>query len=132
MTLIQISLIVLFILLGFAVVLLIWRQQNRRADFEALSAQLQEQQQQLTILQEAMHELRTGSIGVGKKVRTLEAQLVQLQEKQQELEEMEPDSKLYTGAVKLLQRGASVEEVMQECELPRAEAELLFSIHGKG
>ncbi|ALS99273.1 DUF2802 domain-containing protein [Lacimicrobium alkaliphilum] len=132
MTLIEISLIALFVVLGLGIVLLAWRQQSQRAGFSALSAQLQEQQQQLAILQEAIHELRTGSIGVGKKVKALEAQLVQLQQKQQELEEMEPDSKLYTGAVKLLQRGASVEEVMQECELPRAEAELLFSIHGKG
>ncbi len=127
MTLIEISLIALFVVLGFGIVLLAWRQQSQRAGFSALSAQLQEQQQQLAILQEAMHELRTGSIGMKN-----QAQLVQLQQKQQELEEMEPDSKLYTGAVKLLQRGASVEEVMQECELPRAEAELLFSIHGKG
>lgn len=132
MTLIEICFVVVLALLVPVVAVLIWRQQSQHGDVEALVEQLDEQQRQLAILHESIHELRTGSIGVGKKVRALEGLIKQLQEKQRELEEMEPDSKLYTGAVKLLRRGASVEEVMQECELPRAEAELLFSIHGKG
>ncbi|GGD57796.1 DUF2802 domain-containing protein [Lacimicrobium alkaliphilum] len=132
MTIIEISLIILLVLFGIGAALLLWRQQSQSANVTALTEQLQEQQRQLTLLNEGLHELRTGNIGVGKKVKALEAQLQQLREKQQELEEMEPDSKLYTGAVKLLKRGASVEDVMQECELPRAEAELLFSIHGRG
>ena len=32
-------------------------------------------------------------------------------------------------AVKMVKAGSSIEEVMEECELPRSEAQLLFSIH---
>ncbi|WP_088331515.1 DUF2802 domain-containing protein [Lacimicrobium sp. SS2-24] len=132
MTLIEALLFGFLIVLAAGVVRLFRQQQTQQGNVVQCTEQLSELNRQLTLLTESMHELRSGSIGVGKKVKGLEAQLRQLQEKQQQLEEMEPESKLYSGAVKLLQQGASVEEVMQECELPRAEAELLFSLHGKG
>ena len=31
----------------------------------------------------------------------------------------------------MIELGADIEEVMRECELPRAEAELLFTLHQK-
>jgi len=31
----------------------------------------------------------------------------------------------------MVELGADLEEVIRECELPRAEAELLFSLHKK-
>lgn len=61
-----------------------------------------------------------------------------LQEKQTELEaELEklrheqPEDRLYRRASKMIELGAGIEEVIAECELPRAEAELLFSINLK-
>ncbi|WP_244213114.1 DUF2802 domain-containing protein [Idiomarina ramblicola] len=56
----------------------------------------------------------------------------QLQQKLQEVSEQDPGSKLYQRAAKLVASGASVEELMQECDLPQAEAELLISLHKKG
>lgn len=53
----------------------------------------------------------------------------QLQNKLQELAEQDPGSKLYHRASKLVTSGATVEELMLECELPQAEAELLVSLH---
>ena len=41
----------------------------------------------------------------------------------------EPQDKLYSRAQKMVALGADVEEVMAECELPRAEAEILVSMH---
>jgi hypothetical protein len=40
-----------------------------------------------------------------------------------------PENKLYSRAVKMVELGAGVEEIMAECELPKAEAELLLSLH---
>ena len=56
----------------------------------------------------------------------------QLQQKLQEVAEQDPGSKLYHRAAKLVASGASAEELMQECDLPQAEAELLISLHKKG
>ncbi|MEE1672784.1 DUF2802 domain-containing protein [Agarivorans aestuarii] len=48
-----------------------------------------------------------------------------------QIQSQDPDSKLYTRAVKLVELGADLDEVMRECELPKAEAELLLSLRNK-
>ncbi len=61
----------------------------------------------------------------------LEQQILQQQEAIQEVAEQDPESKFYQRAARLVQQGASLEEVMEACELPRAEAELLYSLYKK-
>lgn len=75
------------------------------------------------------HEIRTGSQALGRKVKELVSTISELQERQLQLAEHDPQSRYYLNAVKLISDGASLEEVMRECDLPRAEAELLFSLH---
>jgi uncharacterized protein HemX len=41
----------------------------------------------------------------------------------------QPEDKLYTRAQKLVELGADLAEIMRECDIPRAEAEMLLSIH---
>ena len=53
--------------------------------------------------------------------------LVQQQSAAQKYDD--PDAKIYSRAVKMVELGADFDEVIRECELPRAEAELLFSLH---
>lgn len=108
--------------------------------------QLQQLQQQLTTLSQAtalhnqlgheIKELRSGIIGVGQRVISFESelseqqqQLHQLMDKQQSLELADPDAKIYSRAMKMVELGAGLEEIIRECELPRAEAELLLSLH---
>jgi Protein of unknown function (DUF2802). len=74
-------------------------------------------------------ELQSVSIGAGQKLIELERRLVALDEVQQEMSIQAPENKLYSRAVKMVELGAGVEEIMTECELPKAEAELLISLH---
>lgn len=132
-------LLVLSMLVGW----LLWRsiQQGGGQQSEDDSRLLQqdtadEHQQELRLLRAELAELRSGVIGVGQRVLELEAQL---QQQQQQLAEqadqlqavqlIEPESKIYSRAMKMVQLGADLEEIMRECELPRAEAELLFNLH---
>jgi len=128
-------------------VLLFWqllRQRNVGSEQLAiLQQQLEHNSQQLSSAQSETEELRAGIIGVGQRVLTLdqrvltlENELQQLQsaytelaEQQQALSLTDPESKIYTRAMKMVQLGADLEEIMRECELPRAEAELLFNLH---
>lgn len=66
-------------------------------------------------------------------VRTkhLQVKISELEENIEKFKNEQPEDKLYRRALKMVELGADVEEVMSECELPRAEAELLFSIHIK-
>lgn len=92
--------------------------------------------EQITLLRAELAELRSGVIGVGQRVLQLEEQLATqneqleaLAERQQALEMTEPESKIYSRAMKMVQLGADLDEIMRECELPRAEAELLYNLH---
>ena len=82
-------------------------------------------------LEHEFTELRRGSQALIKLVRELKAELEQLAQRQQQLEFQDPEAKLYNRAVKLLEQGAGLDEIMEACELPRAEAELLMRIHGR-
>ena len=74
-------------------------------------------------------ELQSVSLGAGQKLIELERKLVALNEVQQEMSVQTPENKLYSRAVKMVELGAGIEEIMQECELPKAEAELHLSLH---
>ena len=76
-------------------------------------------------------EIHSGSVGMGKKLQQLDVVVRKTQENQVNLVASAPENRLYTRAMKMVELGASVEELMTDCELPRAEAELLVNLHRK-
>ena len=76
-------------------------------------------------------ELHSGNVGMGKKFLQLESELRKTQENQQNMVAQAPGNRLYTRGAKMVELGATIEELMSECELPRAEAELLLNLHKK-
>jgi len=125
------------------VVFVIWQHQRQRLAFLQLLLEHQQMQTVFKATQVELEELRGGLIGVGQRVLQLETawqrsqqdlQLVaneieQISEHQQKMQLFDPESKLYNRAMKMVQLGAGLEEIMLECELPRAEAELLLNLH---
>ena len=135
----------LSILTTFLVVILFVMFNKQKQTIQALTSQLHNLnarqapvEKRLSQFKEAIHEIRTGTLGLGNRIKELEGQLAELQnqqvvlsDKQVAMEHQEASTPLYTSAAKLVASGASVEEIMQECDLPRAEAELLISLHGQ-
>ena len=76
-------------------------------------------------------EIHSGAVGMGKKLQQLDAVVKRTQENQVNLAASAPENRLYTRATKMVELGASIEELMIDCELPKAEAELLFNLHRK-
>jgi len=76
-------------------------------------------------------EIHSGAVGMGKKLQQLDLAVRKTQENQLNLVASAPENRLYTRATKMVELGASIEELMIDCELPRAEAELLFNLHRK-
>ena len=121
----------------------IWQHKIQREERIAQSLQHQLALEQLRLMAAEIEEIRSGFIGIGQRVIALENQQLslagqlqevaanqtQLAEQQQKIDMFDPDSKLYNRAMKMVQLGAPLEEVMRECELPRAEAELLYNLH---
>jgi len=80
-------------------------------------------------LDDELHEIRSGNQALGKKVKELIVTINGLDDKQQQLADQDPQSRFYNKGAKLIAAGATLDEVMRECDLPRAEAELLFSLN---
>ena len=46
-----------------------------------------------------------------------------------QFQNQQPQDKLYSRAFKLVELGADIEEIVRECDIPLAEAEMLMSVH---
>lgn len=61
------------------------------------------------------------------RIKNIQGELLKLQQVQAQ----QPEDKLYSRAFKMVSLGADAEELVRECDIPRAEAEMLISIHQK-
>ena len=100
---------------------------SRRGQRES-EARVELLQGQLESLRKQMMELHTGAIGMGQRLQSVEGAMQQVNDRQQELTLQDPERRLYRRAAKMVELGADLDEVMNECELPKAEAELLISL----
>jgi len=98
---------------------------------DALTVLVKESDRQRETVKRELQELRSGTIGVGRRVVELEKKLAQQSDMIEESSQQDPQAKLYSRAVKMVALGAGIEELIQECELPKAEAELILRLHRK-
>ena len=96
-----------------------FRQQNR-----TLEKELQKSTKQLL-------ELRSVMVGLGQQISEQQDIIQHLNDRLTELENADGDGRLYSRATKMVQLGADIDELIQECELPKAEAELMLSLQKK-
>jgi FtsZ-interacting cell division protein ZipA len=129
-----VSVIVSILVLSALVVVIFWvkRQldESHQRSIE-LTKRLADVEQQTNDNDEANYEVRTGAIGLGEKVKEISASVDRIDMKILELEQQDPANKVYNRAAQLVAQGVTIEELMQECDLPRAEAQLLFDLHKK-
>ena len=104
-----------------------WRQSQRK--LEAMTRLMRELTRSRDSYRKQIEELQAANIGMGNKVGELYRQQDKLSEQQQELALKDPQGKLYSRATRMVQLGADIDEIMAECEMPRAEAELLITLH---
>ncbi len=102
-----------------------------RIDIDDLNERQDVTDEQNVSFKHELKELRSGTIGVGRRVLNFEKKLKTQDAKIDETHLQDPQAKLYSRAMKMVSLGADVEELIQECELPKAEAELLLRLHGK-
>ena len=137
-------------LASIAVILAIWLQFSRRAttqQFKLFQSQLEsnelmlnqlqlslsDAQKQLINLNELITTNQTENDQVSKqlehRVKTLQQHLKEHQEAITLLKQQQPEDRLYSRAQKLVALGADAAELMAECDLPLAEAEMLVALH---
>jgi peptidoglycan hydrolase CwlO-like protein len=65
------------------------------------------------------------------RIKTLQTQINNQHDIISQLETDKGDDKFYTRAIKLAKKGADIDEIVTECELPYAEVEMLISVYQK-
>lgn len=103
-------------------------QQQKLSSFELLTKRVVKSNESLN---KQLVEIHAANHAMAHRIADLESMVEQTMSRQNEIVTQDPDSKLYSRAVKMVELGADIEEVMRECELPRAEAQLLYTLHGK-
>tara|TARA_B100001094_G_scaffold10059_1_gene9094 strand:+ start:2911 stop:3330 length:420 start_codon:yes stop_codon:yes gene_type:complete len=95
----------------------------------AVTLIVKDQSKQTELIKTQLHELRSGSLGVGKRVLALQEHIDTCQTQIEEMQLQDPDAKIYSRALKMVGLGAELDEIIRECELPQAEVELLIRLH---
>ncbi|MDD6176715.1 MAG: DUF2802 domain-containing protein [Succinivibrionaceae bacterium] len=119
-------------LVSVIVIVLYIKQSEKIANLkEDFRVELDDLHDHIQSLRKQLDEIIIGSIGLNNKFDSLTENIEKLNETQEELKLQDPESKLYSRARKMIELGAGIDEVVTECEIPKSEAELLFSVAGK-
>jgi DNA-binding transcriptional regulator of glucitol operon len=94
--------------------------------------QAQRRDATLQTLQDDLAALCNGAVGIGDHLCHVEQRVRKLSERQDQVDLHDPDFHSFDHAIRLVQNGASVEEVMANCGLARSEAELVVTLHRTG
>lgn len=98
---------------------------------QKLEESQRETQALVQTLRNETHAMGSGSIGVGQRLREVEKKLNQTMERQIELEQKDPGSLPYTYAIRLVEMGASSRDLVDNCGLPKVEADLITLVHSE-
>ncbi|MBU2917478.1 DUF2802 domain-containing protein [Psychrosphaera sp. F3M07] len=136
------------VILCFAIVIIlafsqiIRRLADKQADIDVLKKQLDEQNDKITIYENITNRQQQQITDINKNLNACLAPLEQLEARieevasstqllQSNIDSESSEHKLYGRAKKMIEMGADIDELVVECEIPRAEAELLISIYKK-
>ncbi|WP_416885841.1 DUF2802 domain-containing protein [Marinospirillum sp.] len=104
-----------------------------RRHIRHLNQRLDESKKEMHLLVKALrnetHAMGSGAIGVGQRLVEVEKRLNSTVERQMEIEQKDPGSLPYAYAVRLVEMGATAEDLIQNCGLARVEAELIALVH---
>lgn len=95
-----------------------------------LRLRLQACEAELRALRMDFAALSTANTGVGKELGQLEQHVRRIAERQDQFELRDGGNRSYAQAIRMVQNGADVKDLMTTCALTRGEAELLVMLHG--
>ena len=109
----------LLLLFACGWLLLLWKLRSTRL----------RQATQIDTLKSDMRALVSAAIGVGERVHKIEKSLKEVSHRQEVIDQTDPGAQAYQQAIKMAQKGASIDELIDICGLTRGEAELIAMLH---
>lgn len=88
-------------------------------------------QQELQLVRQSISGLTAGTVGMDRRMRSLEDREKVLSERQETYENQQSDEQPYGHAIRLVQQGAGVGRLVDELELSESEADLIVRLHGR-
>jgi len=96
----------------------------------AMRKQVRDLQADVLTMKGAISALCEEEIDADRKRGAIEQRLNGIRTRQDELELRDQGDKSYAQAIKLIHRGANVDDIIAACGLNRGEAELIANLHG--
>jgi len=123
-------LLILFLFLAFYVNSLSRSLQKSDSQVNQLKQYIVLQQKQLKELSHELQTMTSAAYGVGKRINQLASQIRELDDRQEEFDLKEQGSQSIQQAIALAHKGATIDELVESCDMSRGEAELLMMVHG--
>ena len=108
-----------------SVLLIVWSWNLSRR----IKLQSRQNQALINVMRGEIKAMTNGSIGMGKRLQSIEHKLNLTVEIQQELENRDPSQMAYNQAARLMEMGADVDDLVKTCGIGRPEAELMALLH---
>jgi len=81
-------------------------------------------------LKSDVQALFTGAVGEDKRIYELETKSRRMIERQEQFENSKHTERPYEQAIRMVQKGSNVDDLMNVCNLSRGEADLIIMLHG--
>lgn len=95
----------------------------------SLRRQNKQQQQTLAAVKNDLRALTTAAVSVGERLLEVERRQRRLAERQEQVDIYDSANQPYEHAIRMVEKGASVEQLVDVCGLSTNEAELLHMMH---
>lgn len=95
----------------------------------SLNRSVKEHEKKIHFLEQETQALLHADILFGKGLKELSQLIAQLDDRQEMIENQRNNDSAYQHALRILQMGGGVEDIIQDCHLSQAEADLLANIH---
>lgn len=96
-----------------------------------LQAKLKKIDAEMNRIRQEHRGLSSSTIGLGQKISSLEDSLDRLSDLQDKAVHRDPELASYTHAIKMVEMGATHDDLVKNCGLSKAEADLVLSLHKK-
>lgn len=100
-----------------------------RRELEGATISLVSLKETISTLQHQQNEDQTRVMVVTRHLSSIEEKHNELETQIRDVKLQDPSMRLYQRAAELVKQGATMEEVMEACDIPRAEAEMLITVH---
>ena len=132
-TLYESILLVLVVVLSLLIVWLFKQIRSLQQGIKSLEAKydsrLEETVSSVRNFAHQQNEEQARNLVVTRHIQALQGKFDDLVNQLREVKLQDPSLRLYQRAAELVKQGASIEEIMEACDIPRAEAEMLSMVH---